>query len=177
MFAWTEPVGRYPYASFRGYQWASYNALVLVMRYSFVNWIRSTPFIRYFYRAMGMKIGHRTQMNTNIVSDCTLITIGDDTIVGGDVTLIAHTVEGTDIITAPVRIGSRVTLGLMVVIMPGCEIGDGAILAANAVLKKGTKVGPNEIWGGVPAKKIGMRGEKKSEAEVPDAMAEMRKGS
>lgn len=43
------------------------------------------------------------------------------------------------------------------------EIGDGAILAANAVLKKGTIIGPGEIWGGVPAKKIGVRGEKPTE--------------
>lgn len=173
-FSWSVPLGKYPYASFRGYQWASYNALILVMRYGFVNWIRATPFIRFFYRAMGMKIGHRTQINTNIVSDCTLITVGHDTIVGGDVTLIAHTVEGADISTAPVRIGDNVTLGLMTVIMPGCEVGDGAILAVNSVLKKGTKVPPNEIWGGVPAKKIGVRGDKKAEAQVPDEIGEIR---
>ena len=57
------------------------------------------------------------------------------------------------------KIGSRVTVGLMTVIMPGCEVGDGAVLAANAVLKKGTKVGANEVWGGVPAKRVGLRGE------------------
>lgn len=65
-----------------------------------------------------------------------------------------------NLVTAPVVIGSRVTVGLMSVVMPGCEIGDGAVLAVNAVLKKGTKVGPGEVWGGVPAKRIGTRGEK-----------------
>jgi len=176
-FSWSVPIGKFPYVSFRGYQWASYNSLILVMRYSFVNWIRATPFIRYFYRVMGMTIGNRTQINTNTVSDCTLITVGHDTVIGGDVTLIAHSVEGPNLVTAPVRIGDNVTLGLMSVIMPGCEVGDGAILAANAVLKKGTKVGPNEIWGGVPAKKIGVRGDKKVEAEVPDEIREIPKAS
>ena len=63
----------------------------------------------------------------------------------------------------------------MAVVMPGCEIGDGAVIAANAVLQKGTKVGPGEIWGGVPARKIGQKGEKKiedkraAEAETPTA--------
>lgn len=174
-FSWKVPVGKFPYISFKGYQWASYNALILVMRYSFVNWIRATPFIRFFYRAMGMEIGQRTQINTNIVSDCTLISIGDDVVVGGDVTLIAHSVEGANLVTAPVKIGNNVTLGLMTVIMPGCQIGNGAVLAANAVLKKGTVVGENEIWGGVPAKKIGMRGESRMD-EVADVTG-MRRAS
>lgn len=46
-------------------------------------------------------------------------------------------------------------LSSMAVIFPGVEIGDGAMIPANAILKKGTKVGPNEIWGGVPAVKLG----------------------
>lgn len=169
--AWTVPQGKYPYVSFKGYQWASYNALVLIMRYSFVNWIRATPFIRFFYRAMGMKIGQRTQINTNTISDCPVITVGKDCVIGGDVTLIGHSVEGPNIVCAPVKIGDNVTCGLMSVILPGCEIGDGAILAANAVLKKGTKVGAHEIWGGVPARKIGMRGEKATEAANVEELA------
>lgn len=174
--AWTVPQGKYPYVSMKGYQWASYNCLVLIMRYSFVNWIRATPYIRFFYRVMGMHIGARTQINTNTISDCPVISVGHDTVIGGDVTLIGHSVEGPNIVCAPVRIGNNVTCGLMSVILPGCEIGDGAILAANAVLKKGTKVGPNEIWGGVPAKKIGMRGEKTPEVNaVVEELAEVRK--
>lgn len=73
-------------------------------------------------------------------------------------TLVAHSAERGDLVAAPVRIGRRVTVGLMAVIFPGCEIGDGAVLAANAVLKKDTKIGPGEIWGGVPAQKLGRRG-------------------
>lgn len=153
-------LGKYPYISFKGYQWASYNALILIVRFSFINWIRATPFNVFFYRAMGMKVGARTQINTAVVADCNLIEVGEDTVIGGDVTLIAHAVEGPNLVTARVKIGSRVTVGLMSVVMPGCEIGDGAILAANAVLKKGTIIGPGEVWGGVPAKKLGVRGDK-----------------
>jgi acetyltransferase-like isoleucine patch superfamily enzyme len=165
-FALGTPLGKYPYVSFKGYQWASYNALILIVRFSFINWIRATPFNVFFYRLMGMKVGARAQINTAVVADCNLITIGDDTVVGGDVTLIAHAVEGPNLVTAPVKIGSKVTVGLMAVVMPGCEIGDGAVIAANAVLKKGTIIGPGEIWGGVPAVRVGQRKEK---APVSDA--------
>lgn len=151
------PAGTYPYASFKGYQWASYNMLTLLVRFSFVNWVRATPFIVWFHRAMGMRIGKRVQINTAVIADQNLISIGDDSVIGGDVTLIGHSAEGSRIVAAPVTIGNRVTVGLMAVILPGCTIGDGAMIAANAVLPKGTQVGPGEIWGGIPARRIGHR--------------------
>ncbi len=151
------PLGRYPYYSLKGYQWASYNALILLVRYTCINFMRVTPFINLFHALMGMKLGARVQINTAIIGDSNLIEIGDDTVIGGDVTLVAHAAERGQLITERVRIGRKVTVGLMAVIFPGVEIGDGAVIAANAVLKKGTKVGAGEIWGGVPAVKLGQR--------------------
>jgi acetyltransferase-like isoleucine patch superfamily enzyme len=156
------PLGRYSYYSFKGYQWASYNALILLVRYTCIDFMRVTPFINLFHRLMGMKLGARVQINTAIIGDSNLIEIGDDTVIGGDVTLVAHAAEHGDLVTARVKIGSRVTVGLMAVVFPGVEIGDGAMIAANAILLKGTKVGPREIWGGVPAKKLGERGQKRA---------------
>ena len=40
------------------------------------------------------------------------------------------------------------------VILPGCTIGDGAIIAAGAVLPMNTRVGPGEVWAGAPAKAV-----------------------
>jgi len=165
------PEGRYSYYSFKGMQWASYNALILLVRYTCINFLRVTPFINLFHRLMGMKIGRRVQINTAVIGDSNLIEIGDDTVIGGDVTLVAHSAERGDLVTGRVRIGSRVTVGLMVVIFPGCEIGDGAVIAANAVLQKNTKIGPGEVWGGVPARRIGQKPPAPDTAP-PDAPAE-----
>jgi acetyltransferase-like isoleucine patch superfamily enzyme len=159
------PLGRYPYYSGKGYQWASYNALILLVRYTCINFLRVTPFINLLHRLMGMKIGARVQINTAVIGDSNLIEIGDDTVIGGDVTLVAHAAERGELITERVKIGSRVTVGLMAVIFPGVEIGDGAVVAANAVLKKGTRIGPGEIWGGVPAVKLGERKPKANGSE------------
>lgn len=167
LFAPGTPEGRYPYYSGKAFRWASYNASILLVRYTCINFMRVTPFINIFHSLMGMRLGKRVQINSAVIGDSNLIEIGDDTVVGGDVTLIAHAAERGELVAERVRIGKNVTLGLMAVIMPGCEIGDGAVLAANAVLAKGTKVGPGEIWGGVPAKKLGERGAKK--APRPDA--------
>ena len=150
-------MGRFPYFSLGAWRWASFNALTLVLRFAFVNWIRVTPLLPLYHRLMGARIGRRVQINTAVVADQNLIEIGDDTVIGGDVTLVCHSAEGGKLVTAPVRIGKRVTVGLMAVVLPGCEIGDGAMIAAGAVLSKGTRVGPGEVWAGVPARRVGRK--------------------
>lgn len=157
LFCKGTPPGRYPFLSWKGWQWASYNALTLIFRFTFMNWVRVTPFLPLYHRLMGMKVGARVQINTAVVGDQNLISIGDDTVIGGDVTLVAHAAERGCLVAAPVRIGKRVTVGIMAVILPGCEIGDGALISAGAVLSKGAKVGPGEIWAGVPARRVGQR--------------------
>lgn len=57
--------------------------------------------------------------------------------------------------TAPIVIGKDVWIGFNAVVLKGVTIGDGAIVAAGAVVTK--SIPPYEIWGGVPAQKIGER--------------------
>lgn len=54
-----------------------------------------------------------------------------------------------------VVIGRNAILFTNAVITPGVTIGEGAVVAAGAVVTK--DVPPYEVWGGVPAKKIGTR--------------------
>jgi non-ribosomal peptide synthetase-like protein len=156
-FARGTPVGRFPYLSFGAWRWASYNALTLIFRFTFVNWVRVTPLLPLYHRLMGARIGRRVQINTAVIADQNLVEIGDDTVIGGDVTLVCHSAERGRLVTAPVRIGSGVTIGLMAVVFPGCTIGDGALISAGSVLSKGTRVGPGEVWAGVPARRVGRR--------------------
>lgn len=56
-----------------------------------------------------------------------------------------------------VVIGDDVWIGANAVLLDGAVIGQGAIIAAGAVVAGA--VPEYEIWGGLPARKIGMRGE------------------
>jgi acetyltransferase-like isoleucine patch superfamily enzyme len=52
-------------------------------------------------------------------------------------------------------IGEDVWIGANVIVLKGVSIGNGAVVAASAIVTK--SILPNEIWAGVPAKKIGQR--------------------
>lgn len=59
------------------------------------------------------------------------------------------------VIKKTTTIGEYVVLFSNVVISPGVEIGDGAVIAAGAVVTRNAPAW--EVWGGVPARKIGDR--------------------
>jgi acetyltransferase-like isoleucine patch superfamily enzyme len=56
---------------------------------------------------------------------------------------------------APIILEDDVWLGANVMVLKGVHIGKGAIVAAGSVVNK--PIAPYEIWGGIPAKKIGER--------------------
>lgn len=43
-------------------------------------------------------------------------------------------------------------IGMNSTLLDHCDVGEGAIVAAGALVLAGTKIGDHEIWGGVPAK-------------------------
>lgn len=95
--------------------------------------------------------------NSNIKIRCTKeISIGNGVVISHDVTImdsdtheiIADTYEKT----LPVHIGNHVWIGTRATILKGVSIGDGAIVAAGAVVTK--DVEPYSIVAGVPAELI-----------------------
>jgi acetyltransferase-like isoleucine patch superfamily enzyme len=143
-----------PYFSIEGLKWANYNSLILTVRFTFLDFFRLTPFNIIFYRLMGAKIGRGVQINTKVMADVCLLEIGDNSVIGGDSTVICHSIEGTKLIIMPTKIGKNVTIGLMSVILPGVTIGDGAIVAAGSVVPKGTVIPGRTVWAGVPARQV-----------------------
>ncbi|MBI2645602.1 MAG: hypothetical protein HYW85_00950 [Deltaproteobacteria bacterium] len=149
--------GRHYVYSAEAMKWANYNSLILIVRYTCINFLRVTPFITLFHRLMGAKIGKNVQINTAVIGDSCFLEIGDHTVVGGDVTLVAHVAEHDTLVVKKVKIGKKVTLGIMSIIMPGVEIGDNVMIAANSVLIKDTKVPSNTVWGGIPARQLSIK--------------------
>ena len=87
------------------------------------------------------------------------ITIGDRTTISSDVFICCAghdiTSEIMELTYAPITIGSDVWIASRAIILPGVTIGEGAVVAAGAVVTK--DVEPWTVVGGNPAKFIKKR--------------------
>ena len=117
-----------------------------------------------FGKGNGIKIGNNSGIGINSYIRGPL-EIGDDVMMGPDVMIfhadhamvrrdIPMRVQG-DTKSKPVVIGNDVWIGARVIILKGVHVGDGAVIAAGAVVSK--DVPPYAIVGGVPAKVIKYR--------------------
>lgn len=116
-----------------------------------------------------LHIGERFSGSDGVHIACAFdVIIGDDVLVGSKVHITDHNhglYQGKDSVSspfdppatrplygAPVRIGNRVFLADGVVVLPGSEIGNGAIVGANSVVRG--RLAPDTIYAGAPAKPV-----------------------
>ena len=103
-------------------------------------------------------IGRRCEFNIRrgiyIGNNC-LIASGCKFIDHDHQTAIGERMNAQPGIEEPITLEEEVWLGANVIVLKGVTIGRGAIVAAGAVVTK--NIAANEIWGGVPARKIGQR--------------------
>ncbi len=113
-----------------------------------------------FYRPPGIKIGAHTVINRDVLLDGRSgLTIGDNISISEGVMILtlehdpsSPTFEQRG---APVAIHGRAFIGAQAMILPGVTIGEGAVVAARAVVTH--DVAPYLIVAGVPARPIGER--------------------
>ena len=95
-----------------------------------------------------IRIGNRVNIQDGSVLHTlyqkSTIEIGDDVSIGHNVTI-----HGA-------KIHNLALIGMGAVVMDDAEVGEGALVAAGSVVLSKTKIGPNELWGGAPAKFIKM---------------------
>lgn len=106
-----------------------------------------------------LTLGHNSYMNESLIQCANSITIGDDCAIAGDVLI-----QDTDFhpildekgnekpISKPIMIGNKVWICANAIILKGVTIGDGAIVAAGAVVTK--DVPARCVVAGNPAKVV-----------------------
>ena len=99
-----------------------------------------------------MKVGRHTAFGLMVMVDVFFpekISVGDNTIIGYNTTILAHEYLIQEYRLGDVTIGSHVMVGANTTILPGVTIGDGAVIAAGSVVHKdvaaGTFVGGNPL--------------------------------
>ncbi|GAF09144.1 bacterial transferase hexapeptide domain protein [Paenibacillus pini JCM 16418] len=80
------------------------------------------------------------------------ITVGDNSVIGYNTTILAHEYLIDEYRLGEVIIGERVLIGANTTILPGVTIGDGAVVAAGSVVHKDVEAGA--FVGGNPLRVI-----------------------
>jgi acetyltransferase-like isoleucine patch superfamily enzyme len=117
---------------------------------------RYTPFLgmkNWLYRTfLSMKVGDNTSFALMVMLDVMFpekISVGTNSVIGYNTTILAHEYLIKEFRLGDVHIGSEVMIGANSTILPGITIGDGAIVSAGTLVHKdvpaGTFVGGNPM--------------------------------
>jgi len=134
--------------------WARYMVATHLVRVLAGSLFRGSPIWTAYLRLNGARIGRRVYVNTLFISDHNLLEFGDDVVIGGDVHLSGHTVEGGIMKTGRVRLGPNVTVGLGSVIDIDTDVGQNCQIGAMSLVPKHTTLDANGVYAGVPVTRL-----------------------
>lgn len=110
-------------------------------------------------RMSNLTIGSHCAIGRVMIQLHDRVEIGNNVVINDGARIItgSHDVHspGWELVAKPIKIGDFVWVATGATILPGVELGRGAVVAAGAVVTR--SVSPFEIVGGNPARKIGMR--------------------
>lgn len=129
--------------------------------------VRFVPFFglkNALYRLLGIQIGEKTAIALMAVMDVLYperISIGKNTIIGYNATILTHEYLIDEYRVGDVRIGNHVMIGAGSIILPGVTIGDYAVVGAGSVVNR--DVPPFAFVAGQPARILRYQERKKEE--------------
>ncbi|MCY8030344.1 heptaprenylglyceryl phosphate O-acetyltransferase [Bacillus inaquosorum] len=133
---------------------------------------RYTPFIgmkNWLYRTfLRMKVGNQTSFALMVMPDIMFpekISVGTNTIIGYNTTILAHEYLIHEYRIGKVLIGDEVMIGANTTILPGVEIGDGAVVSAGTLVHKDVPAGA--FVGGNPMRIIYRKEEMQARLKNP----------
>ncbi|KWW20815.1 MULTISPECIES: acyltransferase [Bacillaceae] len=131
----------------------------VVKNFIVIQLARYTPFLgmkNWLYRTfLQMKVGKHTSFALMVMPDVMFpekISVGKNTVIGYNTTILAHEYLIREYRLGEVIIGDEVLIGANSTILPGLTIGDGAIVSAGTLVHKDVPEGA--FVGGNPMKVI-----------------------
>ncbi len=116
--------------------------------------VRLPPLAGLYRTLFGPHMKTMTLGDTNHIIDPYLLYAGRNVQFGYDVGVTCHAFDNRGMTIKRVVIEDNAVIGGGCWILPGVHVGHHAVVASCSMVKPNTEIGPYELWGGVPAKKI-----------------------
>ena len=143
------------------YIWQHVNPLRVAFNFVIIYACRFVPWLglkNRLYRLTGMRVGAHASLALMVMPDVFFpqeISVGANSIVGYNTTILGHEYMLHEWRRGPVVIGENVTIGANCTILPGVVIGDGATISAMSLVNR--DVLPGAWVGGVPIRPLERR--------------------
>ncbi|MGD9212019.1 MAG: hypothetical protein PVI90_14650, partial [Desulfobacteraceae bacterium] len=112
--------------------------------------LMGTPFINWYLRLMGCKIGKHVFLETALFSEFDLVEIGDYAALNMGVVVQNHLFEDRIMKSSYLKIGNECSVGNMSVVLYDTEMQQGASIGPLSLLMKGETLPPFTRWLGIP---------------------------
>jgi non-ribosomal peptide synthetase-like protein len=113
--------------------------------------LTGTPFVCWYFRLLGARIGKRVYMETTDFSEFDLAAIGDEAALNADCTIQTHLFEDRVMKMSTVILGPRCKVGAGSLVLYDTRMEAGSSLGDLSLLMKGETLPAGTSWEGVPA--------------------------
>jgi acetyltransferase-like isoleucine patch superfamily enzyme len=134
--------------------WSRYMISTHVVRVLVGTFFRASFMWTLYLRWNGARIGRGVHINSLSISDHNLLEFGDGVVIGENVHLSGHTVEGGMVKTGTVQLSRFVTVGLGSMVGINVVAGEKCQIGAMSAVLKGTTLDAESVYVGVPVRKI-----------------------
>ncbi|MFW6289289.1 MAG: DapH/DapD/GlmU-related protein [Spirochaetota bacterium] len=129
--------GRYPALSFTTLRWLIFSGIYTVSMRTILPLVPVSFVTNLFFRIIGCRMGRNVKINTNVLNDAYLLTIGDNVIVGGQTDISCHLFEHDHLVLRPITIGSDTLIGAHSYVSPGVTIGSRCVIGLHSYIRTG----------------------------------------
>jgi carbonic anhydrase/acetyltransferase-like protein (isoleucine patch superfamily) len=149
--------GRHPMMSITTLAWVVLGGIHAMAFRIILPIVSLTFFSMMYFRLAGCRIGKNVWMVSFAITDPYLVTIEDNSIIGGEAVLAGHVFEDNHLILGRIHIGKNCLVGTHSYINPGVTMGDGSVVGMGTFVRRGTQLPPKaRIAGisGIPTKRV-----------------------
>ena len=116
--------------------------------------LTGTPFVCWYFRLLGARIGRRVYMETTDFSEFDLARIGDEAALNADCTIQTHLFEDRVMKMSTVEIAARARVGAGSLVLYDTRMEADAALGDLSLLMKGETLPAGTSWEGIPARPV-----------------------